>query len=345
MKQFDVMIPVAGKDINFMPRVIEYCKRCFPELRKVYVVTPAREVANATTKTSQFNGVTVVNEDTLLEGLSFGTVAKLIKNATPKRISTGWFFQQFLKYAFALSPYADEYYLTWDADTLPLARIEFFKDEQPLFTIKTEYHENYFSTIRCVLGLEKCIKGSFIAEHMLFDVSLVKELIDAISQSDVKGEIWYEKIINACNFDKNMQAFSEFETYGTFVSTRYPDLYGHRTLCTFRKAGYIRGRHIPEWMLEEMSFDLDTASFELRDEPPFPYNWEHKCLKWQNAWQNTWHKLRSTSISKLPIILVRKIKTLSNKPTTSGLGRLPLGGGNKALKLVAVQPCYRRAAA
>lgn len=320
-KQFDVMIPVAGKDINFMPRVIKYCKRCFPELRKVYVVTPAYEVAKATKKTSHFTDVTVVNEDTLLEGLSFRTVANLIKKATTKRISTGWFFQQFLKYAFAHSPYADEYYLTWDADTLPLARIKFFKDEHPLFTIKTEYHENYFDTIRRVLGLEKRIKGSFVAEHMLFNVSLVKELTDAISQSEITGDTWYEKIINACNFDKDMQAFSEFETYGTFVTSRHADLYGHRTLCTFRQAGYIRGRKIPDWMLEEMSFDLDTASFELWNEPPFPYNLEYKYIRWQNKW----HKLHTTPVSELPAILIHKIKNHFKKQTPSGLGRLPKG--------------------
>lgn len=39
---FDVLIPVAKKDIDFLPRVIEHVRHCIPDLLKIYVVIPAR---------------------------------------------------------------------------------------------------------------------------------------------------------------------------------------------------------------------------------------------------------------------------------------------------------------
>ena len=44
-------------------------------------------------------------------------------------------------------------------------------------------------------------------------------------------------------------------------------MYATQVLNTFRKAGYIAGRFISDRKLNYMSFDLDTASFELGDYP------------------------------------------------------------------------------
>lgn len=237
----------------------------------------------------------VLNEEALLEGLTFSRVEKLIKKACGDTyVRIGWYYQQFLKFAFAQSSYASEYYVTWDADTLPLHRIDFFENEHPLFTIKSEFHESYFDTIKRLLGIDKGIKDSYVAEHMLFRTDLVKELLAAISESSVKGGTWYEKIINACNFRKDWNAFSEFETYGTFVSHHYPGLYVNRKLNTFRKAGCIRGRKINNKILEKLSFDLDMASFETSD-APFPYNIDFMI----QAWSIRLKRLRKKSVKEI----------------------------------------------
>lgn len=57
-------------------------------------------------------------------------------------------------------------YLIWDADTLPISHLEFDDDGRLLFTRKKEYHAEYFITIERLLGLQRVITFSFIAEHM-----------------------------------------------------------------------------------------------------------------------------------------------------------------------------------
>ena len=42
----------------------------------------------------------------------------------------------------------------------------------PYLDLKNEYHEEYFSTIEKILpGMKKCIRKSFISEHMIFNVN------------------------------------------------------------------------------------------------------------------------------------------------------------------------------
>lgn len=133
--------------------------------------------------------------------------------------------------------------------------------------MKTEYNPNYFKTIKKLLGINKQTKGSFIAEHMLFSTDIVRELIEKISKSNVDGENWMQKIINACDASDPMPGFSEFETYGSYVLATHPDSYAMRHLNTFRYGGYIRGRQISDKMLKKISFDIDTMSFELGMNP------------------------------------------------------------------------------
>ena len=185
--------------------------------------------------------------------------------------------------AFARSQFARDYYLSWDADTLPLSTIDFFINDNILFNPKKEYHENYFRTINKLLGLEKVYADSFISESMMFKVDIVEELLDRIDQVGNGVEDWIERIISACDFLDGEPSFSEFETYGTYCCHKYPGLYISRYLNTFREAGMICGREISETQLFDMSFDLDMASFEKRHSPFFP---ALSNLLWQ---LNHWH--------------------------------------------------------
>lgn len=303
------MIPATKRDINFLPRVIYYAGICFPNMGRFYVVVPASQRSLFQRKLENVADRTVVlAEDSLLPGLNFASVDMALKQSSKFSVNTGWYLQQFLKFAFSFTPYAGEYYLTWDSDTLPLVTLDFMKNEQPLFTLKSEYHKPYFATIKRLLGLDKCIPDSFIAEHMLFKTNVVHELIESIEQSAMPGDTWYEKIISACEFQENIGAFSEFETYGTFTVSHYPDLYGFRKLSTFRHAGLIRGRHISDKMLQVLSFDLDTASFELFDSPVFPYNLDIKWLKFCKDIRKLKEILGQTSLFQIPAVLLNKIR-------------------------------------
>lgn len=276
--KFDVIIPVAGKDTCFVLRVIEYVTQCFDDLDRVYLITNISYHNKLKKKISRYDNVFVLDEDKLVDGLSIKSVEEKL-NSQKKGLSSGWFFQQFLKYAFSLTEYANKYYLSWDADTLPLSHIKFFEDNHPYFTRKYEYNENYFKTIKNLLGINKTAEFSFIAEHMMFDPIIVKHMLSEIQHSAVEGETWFEKIINAGDYSYPLPTFSEFETYGTFVFHYYPNLYKTRQLNTFRFGGYIQGRNISDKKLREISFDTDTISFELCHDPLFPYNFPNICAR------------------------------------------------------------------
>ena len=139
-------------------------------------------------------------------------------------------------------------------------------DGKPIFTKKKEHNQAYFDTLSKILELGEYADFSYIAEHMMFNKNVMMEMLGDIEESPIDGDSWYEKIINATD-PTNVNSFSEFETYGNFCLNHYPDMYATQVLNTFRKAGYIAGRFISDRKLNYMSFDLDTASFELGDYP------------------------------------------------------------------------------
>ena len=135
-----------------------------------------------------------------------------------------------------------------------------------MFTLKSEYHPSYFTTIKAILGLEKQIDKSFIAESMLFNKDIMLEILLHISNLN-NEKVWYENIVDSFNTSEAPGYFSEFETYGTYCMAKYPDLYGFQQLNTFRRAGMIRGRYIDDRLLHNLSVDIEIASFEANEGP------------------------------------------------------------------------------
>lgn len=273
MKRFDVIIPVARKDIGFVPRVVDFVTRCINDIDNIYIITSLRNVNILEKKLCVFRCCHVIDENRMVDGLSFETVSYFLNKYAPHRIDrTGWYFQQFLKLAFAKSSYSSQYYLSWDADTLPLAPIEFFEENHILFNPKKEYNTNYFDTIEKLFGFGKVVDYSFISEGMMFSSEIVREMLGEIDNCRICGESWIEKIIAASDFSTSFPAFSEFETYGSYCHVKHKGLYIPRHLNTFREANMICGKYIGEERLRLLSFDVDIVSFEKGHVPPFPYN-------------------------------------------------------------------------
>ena len=266
-KKFNIIIPAAYKDFEFLKKTIKYVSMNIKP-QKIYLIIDTRLIKFLPKKVKCNAFVEVLDENCILENISFDCVKKTLVNHGSPAKRTGWFLQQFIKLGFALSEYCDtDYYLSWDADTLPLRNIEFFtSDGKPIFTKKKEHNQAYFDTLSKILKLGEHADFSYIAEHMMFNKNVMTEMLGDIEKSAIDGDSWYEKIINATD-STNVNSFSEFETYGNFCLNHYPDMYATQVLNTFRKAGYIAGRFISDRKLNYMSFDLDTASFELGDYP------------------------------------------------------------------------------
>lgn len=266
-KKFNVIIPAAYKDFEFLQKTIKYVSLNIKP-QKIFLIIDTRLIKFLPKKVKSNTLVKVLDENGLLENLSFDCVKNTLVNHGAPAKRTGWFLQQFIKLGFALSEYCDtDYYLSWDADTLPLRNIEFFTSNgKPIFTKKKEHNQAYFDTLSKILELGEYADFSYIAEHMMFNKNVMTEMLGDIEKSPIYGDSWYEKIINATD-STNVNSFSEFETYGNFCLNHYPNMYATQVLNNFRKAGYIAGRFISDRKLNYMSFDLDTASFELGDYP------------------------------------------------------------------------------
>lgn len=303
--KIDIVIPVGYKDIYFVHKVIKYSFKCIIGVENIYILTNKRYFKSIRNTIKKNNHVFLIDENELIDGLTFSNIGKMLKKHK-RDISVGWYYQQLLKFAFGISKYVDKPYLTWDADTLPIASLQFTEEGHPLFTIKTEYNPNYFTTIERLLNLKKTNDFSYIAEHMLFIPQIVHKMLKDIERSNISGEKWYEKIINAGDYNTALPTFSEFETYGTYVEKYYPNLYKLRHLNTFRHGGLLRGRWISDKLLRKLSFDIDAISFEITDIPLFPYNIPNLYI------------LTKTKVSKLKSypfrLILRKIKNkLLNK--------------------------------
>lgn len=273
----DIVLLVGTRDCFIAKKAIPYIKKNLLATN-IYLITDIRNKRFFTEQFLEANNIVVIDENSLISGLTFDKIAFYMKKRVEWK-NYGWYFQQFLKMGFALSSYAKKNYLVWDADTFPLKPLCFIEDKKYLITPKTEYHKPYFKTIHKLIGLDKIVDYSFIAEHMLIDVDIMNEMISAITQSNVLGETWYEKIINALDEKEESRlskfAFSEFETYGTFCIKYYPEFFITRELKTFREAGKLYGRGVTSVQLQLLSEEYDTASFEARYAPPFPKNIKH----------------------------------------------------------------------
>lgn len=282
---YNIIIPVIYRDYSFLKTTVRYVNH-FLTPRKVYIITDIRFKRFLPKEILNDNNYFVIDENALLEGLTQETIKKLFVKLGRTKIGPGWYFQQFLKMAFALSGYCDtDYYLSWDSDTIPLRRIEFFnEDGKPYFTMKTEHHDPYFVAIERLLGITKTNTRSYIAENMMFNKDIMIELINRIqSNSKIEGNTWCEKIIYAIEPESvSSMGFSEFETYGNYCLNYYPTYYQERTLPSFRSGGLIQGRFVSDRILKQLSFDQATASFEIYDRPPFPWG---KMAFWYARWQ------------------------------------------------------------
>jgi hypothetical protein len=156
----------------------------------------------------------IFDENSLDSGWNKKLSQKMINLGTESRI--GWYRQQFLKLS-ALNKASNEFdeLVIWDADTMPVNRLIFFDDMgRPLLRKGLEFHPNYFSTIKKIMGIEKVFKYSFIAQCFPLRSKMVNDFFDYLTNNS--GKTWFDIIIDNIDFSKK-SSFSEYETIGTYL--------------------------------------------------------------------------------------------------------------------------------
>lgn len=243
-QQFDTIIVITPNDFKRLSKNYINLVYRMPSNKLIFV--GSNEVKELVDNLNLGERVGFINEN---EILSFDDVHKcmserlkdILKGQELPRKSCGWYYQQFIKMQYAFFS-ENEYYMSWDGDTIPCKKFSMFKEDsnQPFIDVKNEYHEEYFNTMATLIpGMRKCIEKSFISEHMLFNVNIMKQLISKIMDNNsIPGNTFYEKIFNAIPIEKlQSNSFSEFETYGTFVCFTNPSLYRIRDWHSFRLGG------------------------------------------------------------------------------------------------------------
>lgn len=258
---YDVVIMLSENKLDILDLLIERLRR-FISFKDIVFVGALRLESYVKDK-----GVRFIDEDSLYEGLTYDQLRNLIAQKDPfaeKR--TGWYLQQFLKYAYALKC-TDEYYLIWDADLLPLNKLCFFdENEFPYFDIKFEFLPTYFCTLKKLfrgeIGKEK--DYSYISEHMMVKTEFMRALLEEIeNNSSLVGEKFFEKIMNTIRIaDLPGTGFSEFETFGSYVEKRYPGFYKIRIIRSLREGDLFLGEYRSEKYMKWAAESYDLINFE-----------------------------------------------------------------------------------
>ena len=261
-QKVNVVCPLAEKDVGSYYRGLDSLEK-YIDVKK-FVVIGNDKVKEKVEERGDLR-VEFVDENQLVSYSEVkDIIAKISSNNEFCLKRTGWYLQQFLKFSYAFVC-EDEYYILWDADTMPIHKHEMFDGDKLVFDVKTEHHEPYFETFSKLFPQYiKRLPYSYIVEHMIIKKSIMLELIEELSKAKVSGESWYEKVLNAINLaDLPKSGFSDYETYGLFCLNKYPDVYIERKWDSLRPASsffeYEKMRDCDyEWLLK----DYDAVSFE-----------------------------------------------------------------------------------
>ncbi|MBQ5754671.1 MAG: hypothetical protein IIV90_03280 [Oscillospiraceae bacterium] len=259
MKRYDIVMPILKRDWPAAQVNLPFVFENLPIRRLVVLSGPDIQPL-----LPQDERIVFVDENKLVEGLSLAAVKEVMRRRIGTDRRAGWYFQQFLKMGYA-RVCQEEQYIVWDADMVPVRPIAFEKEDGTLlFSLKEEYNKPYFDTMKTLLGLEKCREESFIAENMIMDCALMREMLAEMEANQaVQGESFWEKCLWAVEESQLPKSgFSEFETFGTWVLAHHPERYDVRRLKALRSGKNIMGETPTPEMLKWAGESYDTVSME-----------------------------------------------------------------------------------
>lgn len=233
---FDMILVVAGEDYRILDIVVRNSNKYICP-NNIYIITPKKDIDIHEERFLNHPNVIFIDEKEIvdIDGIDF---KKLNLPGFPKR--RFWYYQQFLKMGFSYSKYcSNEYYLIWDADTVPLNPLEFISNTNKIFltTSNNEYHKDYFISINNILNTKvKIYNKSFISQHLFVKKKHMTSLIKQCG--NIEKHEWINSLLSKLS-GKSQSLFSEYETYANYVLNFYREEYEIRKLKWFRRGAYI----------------------------------------------------------------------------------------------------------
>jgi hypothetical protein len=261
---FDLLVLTIPRDLPVLAIGMPYMRSFLAPRRTIFAASHSCLEALMDAGIAS-EGDSLLDEDSLCPGLSLSVVEAMLRARGIGSQRAGWYLKQMLNFAYAMREDAPAHYLTWDADTIPLKPIPFFDASgRTILERKTEYHEPYFSTLRRLLGIDRQVDYSFIAEHMMFDKDIVRALVhDAMAGKEFDGRAFAQRILGSVD-DKDLSTmgFAEYETYGHFATARFVERITTRDLPSSRRGSTYFRRPPKAFQLYAMSRKYSWASFE-----------------------------------------------------------------------------------
>lgn len=211
----DVVIPALDKDYDVLLCVIASIRKNIRHpIGKIWVVSPESKIIKNLCRVNQCN---FIDENTVLP-----ITKKDIHYSVNGLDRSGWLFQQLLKWGSDVFV-ESEYFLVTDSDTVFCRPRVFIRDNKILFSVSSRIaHIPYFIAYRKLLGEDLHPLMSFVSHHSLIKKSILTDLKREIEKKNAVE--WYRAIIN--NIDiREASSFSEYETYGQYTLSNYPNEY------------------------------------------------------------------------------------------------------------------------
>lgn len=255
---FDLVIPIGQNHINLFNKHKKFYDKYLSH-KNIIIISQS----NTELLLEKDSSIIFINEDTLISKAKINKFLKEKRNITTNRV--GWYKQQFVKMLYARIC-KKEYYLIWDCDTIPIKSIQMFEKKKPFFDMRILKLFPYFRTLNKIIPGLKYSNLSFVTEHQMIKTKYMKNLIENIERNDkLEGKFFWEKILMAIEFRYICSVgFSEYETYGSFVETRYPNSYIIRNWSSLRIARKFYGNidNLEEKDINWLSKDFYALSFE-----------------------------------------------------------------------------------
>lgn len=260
----NVIIPIQATDFHTFLVSYPYIKRNLP-CRKIILIG-TNDVRDLTRDLSD---VEFIDEDQIINGLTIKRVKKIKKDLSGTSRRAGWYFQQFLKLAYAYIC-QDEYYLVWDGDTIPINNIPLFNSNGKPYLSYRDFVKKDDCYNECTARLlqhqtcEKEIHRSYITEHMLMKVCFVKEMLAMIEENKelCGGSFWEKILFSIPKRYINLSGFSEFETYTTFVHKFHNEDYVERVWNNLRNGKTYIGSNPQKEDINWIKSKFDVLSIE-----------------------------------------------------------------------------------
>ena len=277
----NIVIPGSYSDISLFLKHLKFYKK-YLNYSNIVLIAPS----NASTLLSNDTSFSFIPEESILSKNTINEYLLKMRAVTTKR--NGWYLQQFIKMAYARIC-KKKYYLIYDIDTIPIKQIKMFENNKPYFDMKIGHDSLYFETMNLLIPKLRFSNWCYVTEHMLIKTVLMKNLLDAIEINyKLPGKFFWEKILMAIDLKyMNGNGFSEYETYGCYVDTKYPNIYIHREWHSKRNAKSYFGSsdNLKEEYINWLSQYYNALTFEryhIFDEEYFEIIKEKKKKKKYN---------------------------------------------------------------